>query len=113
MRRRPDGCQTWHRARISIQTSSHEAAVAAAVHGAGLVCLARFRADREPGLMRLMPPVRIPSAGMWLVVHRDNRQTPRIRVVLTLITENARAIRHLLEPDDVQSIAEQDPTLSD
>ncbi len=41
------------RSRISLQTSSHEAAVVAAVHGGGLACLARFRADREEGLTRL------------------------------------------------------------
>jgi DNA-binding transcriptional LysR family regulator len=36
-------------ARVSMQTSSHEAAVSAAVQGGGLACLARFRADREDG----------------------------------------------------------------
>ena len=93
------------RARISIQTSSHEAAVAAALHGAGLVCLARFRADHEPGLTRLDPPTPVPSAGIWLVVHRDNRQTPRIRVMLTVITEGTRAIRQMLEPVDARQDA--------
>ena len=88
------------RARISIQTSSHEAALEAGLHGAGLVCLARFRADREPGLRRLDPPTRVPGVGIWLVVHRDSRQTPRIRVLLTLITEGVRMIRHALEPAD-------------
>jgi DNA-binding transcriptional LysR family regulator len=94
------------RARISMQTSSHEAAVAAAVHGAGLACLARFRADCEPGLVRLTPPTRIPTAGVWLVVHRDNRHIPRIRVVLTLLTDRTRAIRKLLDPDDHQEGAD-------
>ena len=78
------------RARVAMQTSSHEAAVSAAVHGGGLACLACFRADREPGLVRLDVPSRIPSAEMFLVVHRDNRQTPRIRVALTHITEWVR-----------------------
>ena len=75
------------RARVAIQTSSHEAAVSAAVHGGGLACLARFRADKEAGLIRLAVPSRIPNADMFLVVHRDNRQIPRIRVALTHITE--------------------------
>lgn len=88
------------RTRISIQTSSHEAALAAALHGAGLACLARFRADGAAGLTRIATPDPIPGAGIWLVVHRDNRQTPRIRVVLTLITETTRAMRPLLEPDE-------------
>lgn len=86
------------RARISIQTSSHEAAVAAALHGAGLACLGCFRADREPGLVKLTTPSPVPRSSIWLVVHRDNRQMPRIRVVLSMITEHARAVRALLEP---------------
>ena len=86
------------RARISIQTTSHEAAVVATVQGAGLACLACFRADPEPALRRLEPPSPVPSAGIWLVVHRDSRQMARIRVVLSLITEKVHAMRHLLDP---------------
>ena len=78
------------RARVAIQTSSHEDAVSAAIHGGGLACLARFRADREPGLVRLEVPPPIPKGEMFLVVHRDNRQTPRIRVALAYITEWVR-----------------------
>ena len=78
------------RARVAIQTSSHEAAVSAAIHGGGLACLAHFRADKEGGLVRLEVPSRIPAADMFLVVHRDNRQIPRIRAALTHITEWVR-----------------------
>ncbi|TPG53425.1 LysR family transcriptional regulator [Roseomonas nepalensis] len=88
------------RARVSMHTSSHEAAVTAALHGAGLACLARFRADREEGLTRLAVPTPAPSAGIWLVVHRDNRETPRIRVVLTLIYDGVRRLGHQLNPSD-------------
>jgi DNA-binding transcriptional LysR family regulator len=87
------------RARVAMQTSSHEAAVSAALHNGGLACLARFRADREPGLTRLTVPSAIPSAGIWLVVHRDNRQTPRIRVALTHVTEWVRRLSDL-DPAD-------------
>ena len=54
-------------ARVAIQTSSHEAAVSAAIHGGGLACLARFRADREPGLVRLecRPPYRRRRCFWW------------------------------------------------
>lgn len=93
------------RARVGMQTSSHEAAVSAALHGGGLACLARFRADREEGLTRLAVPSPIPSAGIWLVVHRDNRQTPRIRVVLTHITEYVRRFGDKLLPRDARESA--------
>ncbi len=87
-------------ARVAMQTSSHEAAVSAAVHGGGLACLARFRADHEAGLARLHVPSPIPSAGIWLLVHRDNRQTPRIRAALTHITECVRNRLEALDPGD-------------
>lgn len=88
------------RARVALQTSSHEAAVAAAVHGGGLACLARFRADGEAGLRRLPAPLPVPTARIWLVVHRDNRATPRIRVALTHITGCVRQLAPKLYPAD-------------
>jgi DNA-binding transcriptional LysR family regulator len=87
------------RARVALQTSSHEAAVRAAIHGGGLACLARFRADAEPGLLRLAVPSPIPHAEMFLVVH----QTPRIRVVLTQITAWMRRQRGDLLPSDASA----------
>jgi DNA-binding transcriptional LysR family regulator len=84
-------------ARVSLQTGSHEAAVAAAAHGGGLACLARFRADHVPGLIRLSSPP-VPIAGIWLVVHRDNRHTPRIRVALTHVAACVKAMAGQLLP---------------
>jgi DNA-binding transcriptional LysR family regulator len=97
------------RARLAMQTSSHEAALVAAMHGGGLACLARFRADREAGLMRLPVPSPIPSAVIWLVVHRDNRQTPRIRVALTQVTEWVRRLDAQLLPADAEGGAADGP----
>ena len=94
------------RARIAFRTSSHEAAVSAAVHGAGLACLARFRADHETGLVRLAPPIAAPTTGIWLVVHRDNRDTTRIRAVMTHIADQIRSIKATLMPE---GSAEADP----
>ncbi len=87
------------RARIAFQTSSHEAAVAAAIHGAGLACLARFRADHEPGLVRLDPPIPAPTTGIWLVVHKDNKDTSRIRAVMTHIADCIQTQRLSLVPE--------------
>ena len=90
------------RARVTFQTSSHEAAVSAAVRGGGLACLARFRADRENGLTRLAIPSPVPRAGIWLVVHSDNRRTARIRAAMTHITEYVRGLAAELDPADVK-----------
>ena len=87
------------RARVALQTSSHEAAVSAALDGAGLACLARFRADREAGLMCLAAPVPAPVSGIWLVVHKDNRDTSRIRAVMSHIAEAVRAASTRLVPE--------------
>ena len=86
------------RARVAMQTGSHEAAVAAALHGGGLACLARFRADPEAGLRRLPVPPPVPTASIWLVVHRDNRQTPRIRAAIDHMVEHIRQLAPKLDP---------------
>ncbi len=86
-------------ARVSFQTSSHEAAVSAALHGVGLACLARFRADKEAGLVRLQPSLPIPTTGIWLVVHKDNRDTTRIRAVMMHVVDWLRTQRASLMPD--------------
>lgn len=89
-------------AKVVFQTSSHEAALLAAVEGSGLVCLARFRADREPRLVRLVPPTEPPTAGIWLTVHKDNKQTARIRTVMTHIVETMRERRDELMPEGAE-----------
>ena len=89
------------RARIALQTTSHEAALAAALEGAGLASLLRFRADREEGLIQVpVPPLpsHIPDAGIWIAVHKDNRETPRIRIILDHITQWVKARASQLDP---------------
>ena len=50
------------RASPGLQTSSHEALVVAARSGGGLACLACFRADPDPSLVRLPTPTPSPTA---------------------------------------------------
>ncbi len=87
------------RATVVLQTSSHEAAVLAAANGGGLACLARFRGDEEPRLVRMDVPTEPPGADILLLVHKDNRDTPRIRVVLTHITECIHHLASTLQPE--------------
>ena len=96
-------------ARMVFRTSSHEAAVLAAARGSGLACLARFRADREASLVRLPVPIEPPSAGIWLTVHKDSRNTARIRTVMDHVVDAVRALRDDLMPQG----ADETDALSD
>jgi len=93
------------RSLVVLQTSSHEAAMLAAASGGGLACLARFRGDEEPRLIRLVVPSEPPSADILLLVHKDNRDTPRIRVVLDHIMECIQALGPLLQPQGANPVA--------
>ena len=78
--------------------------MSAAMQGSGLACLARFRADREADLVRLVPPTEPPSTGIWLTVHKDNRQTARIRTVMTHISDTIKNLRYVLMPEGAAEI---------
>ncbi|UVF22388.1 LysR family transcriptional regulator (plasmid) [Microvirga terrae] len=86
------------RASLGMQTSSHEALLSAARAGGGLACLARFRADPDPGLRRLETPLPPPVTEIWLAVHKDSRSTPRIRAALSAIAEAVKGLAPSLSP---------------
>jgi DNA-binding transcriptional LysR family regulator len=70
----------------------------AARAGMGLANLPRYLGDADDALVRIetvMPP---PVRGVWIGVHRDMRQTPRIRVVLDILAEEIAAARDKLAP---------------
>jgi hypothetical protein len=46
-------------------------------------------------------PTAPPCADILLLVHKDNRDTPRIRVVLNHITETIQALAATLVPPDM------------
>ncbi|MCJ2079719.1 hypothetical protein [Methylobacterium sp. J-090] len=69
----------------------------AAVNGGGL---ARFWADVEARLIQLPVPTEPPSADVLLLVHKGNRDAPRIRVVLIHITECIYPFAPILQPQD-------------
>lgn len=66
--------------------------------GLGLTCLPRYLGDAEVGLTRIETPTVAPRRGVWIGVHRDLRDTPRIRAVLDLVSEQVRASAHALNP---------------
>lgn len=61
--------------------------LAAVRGGLGIAALPCFIADREPDLVRCMPPARGETRGIWLLTHERLRRTPRIRAVLDFLGE--------------------------
>lgn len=69
------------------------AAEAAAAAGLGLALLPTPMGDSNPALARVEPEAPpVLTRDVWLVVHRDLRAVPRIRVVLDFL---AALLRHL------------------
>jgi DNA-binding transcriptional LysR family regulator len=88
------------RSRVVLKADSYETQLWAAACGGGLALLPRFRADAEPALRRIRTLTQIPVAEIWLGVHRENRATPRIRMVLDCISDAARSRTALLNPSE-------------
>jgi DNA-binding transcriptional LysR family regulator len=70
---------------IAFRSNSREVQVWAAKSGAGIAAIACFRADEEPGLVRLRPDLPSLNRDIWLGVHSDMRHMPRIRAVMDAI----------------------------
>ena len=86
------------RARLGMQTTSHEVILEATRRGAGLACLARFRADGDPELCEVAAPTPSPKVDMFLVVHKDNRSVPRVRATLNAISKAMKAAAPRFNP---------------
>ena len=89
------------RAEVVLKADSYETQHWAAYCGGGLALLPRFRADAEPALRRIRVPVPVPAAEIWLGVHRENRQVPRVRTVLDIIAEAVRHRSVMLNPPEM------------
>lgn len=53
--------------------------------GMGLTILPAFLADREPDLIRCIPPRSEDTTGLWLLTHERLRHVPRVRAVLDFL----------------------------
>ena len=62
--------------------------------------IARFRADGEPGLVRVRAEVASFARDIWLGVHSDMRHMPRIRAVMDAVIEALREHEEILNPID-------------
>lgn len=53
--------------------------------GMGLSVLPAYLADREPDLIRCLPPKSDDTTGLWLLTHERLRHVPRVRLVLDFL----------------------------
>ena len=88
------------RARVVLKADSYETQHWATYCSGGLALLRRFRADAEPALRRIATPAPVPTAAIWLGVHREDRATPRVRAVLDCVAEAVRRQSAALNPGE-------------
>ena len=86
------------RADVVLRSDSYETQYWATASGGGLAVLPRFRADAEPALRRVVTHAPVPTADLWLGVHRDNRDIPRVRAVLDHVVAAVRSRAAALNP---------------
>lgn len=72
---------------VAMHHSSPMGLLATVRAGFGLAALPTFVADRDPDLVRCLPPAPDDTIGMWLVIHERLRHTPRVRVVLDFLAD--------------------------
>jgi DNA-binding transcriptional LysR family regulator len=82
-------------ARPTFVTNMTLALVEAARSGLGIAVLPRYLGDREPTLRRIPMPDE-PTEPVWITVHRDLRQTRRVRAVLDHLSDCLKMDRGLL-----------------
>lgn len=74
-------------AKIALTSDSRRVHHAACKAGLGVAILPCALADKEPDLICLLPPKKVLSLPLWLVVHRDLARTARVRVVMEFLFE--------------------------
>lgn len=85
-------------ASVGFRSNSREVMLSAASSGAGIAALPRFRADAEPGLIRLNTTTPDLVRDIWLGVHADMRHMPRIRVVMDALLNQCNAMASAMQP---------------
>jgi DNA-binding transcriptional LysR family regulator len=83
-----------------IRCSNASTILDALITGAGLAVLPSFLAAEEPSLVQLTAPIDdLDREGLWLVVHEDMRDRPRVRLVADRIAALFHRYRHQLQPE--------------
>lgn len=90
--------EAYPKAKLAFRSNSREVQVWAAKSGVGIGALARYRADAEPDLVRVRPDMPDLVRDIWLGVHGDMRQMPRVRAVMDELLRSLREHAQDLNP---------------
>jgi DNA-binding transcriptional LysR family regulator len=85
-------------AKVALASDSRRVHHNACKAGMGLAVLPCFLADRDPDLVRLLPPEAVVSLDLWLVVHRDLLRTARVRAVMDFLHDAVGKIANESSP---------------
>ncbi|MDR6834650.1 MULTISPECIES: LysR family transcriptional regulator [unclassified Sphingopyxis] len=72
---------------VVMQYDSASGLLAGVRSGMGLTILPGFIANREPDLIRCIPPKKEDTTGLWLLTHERLRHVPRVRLVLDFLAQ--------------------------
>lgn len=73
--------------RLVIRTDSHPAQFAACRAGLGIAAVQIPVAEKNDGLIRVLPNLQVAALPTWIVMHEDLRNTPRVRAVADHLAE--------------------------
>jgi DNA-binding transcriptional LysR family regulator len=74
---------------VALTSNTRRIQLAACKAGAGVAVLPCLAAQHDPDLVCLLPPREVASIPLWLVAHRDLARTPRVKAVMTFLTDVA------------------------
>jgi DNA-binding transcriptional LysR family regulator len=80
--------------RAAVRSNSMVARSFAIRDGLGVGLLPCFLADREPGLVRIGPPLAEAGADLWVLMHADLRRNARVRAFAEFAFEQLWTHRH-------------------
>jgi DNA-binding transcriptional LysR family regulator len=83
--------------RFPFRANSQTTQAAAARAGFGVALLPRYVATDDPDLVEVWLAERLPERDVWLLIRRDLRKVPRMRVVADHLIDMFRRERRLME----------------
>ncbi len=88
---------------VAMHHNSASGLLSAVRSGFGLAVLPSFVGDRDPDLIRCIPPKADDQVSLWLLTHERVRHTPRVRVVMDFLGERLSRLARQ-GPDEVRAV---------